>query len=105
MFNQPALDRTRAECIAIRLLGAIAGNELRLRQFLATTGYRPETIRACAEDDPRFLATVADYVYDDPDLCSDLIDERVLRPGDLDMTRYALRELPEKPGHLRVVRS
>ena len=53
-----------AEIVAIQALSFIAGDPERLGMFLAETGIGPETLRKSAAD-PRFLASVLDFVLRD----------------------------------------
>lgn len=56
--------REVAEIVAIQALSFIAGDPERLGSFLAETGIGPETLRKSASD-PRFLASVLDFVLSD----------------------------------------
>jgi hypothetical protein len=56
--------REVAEIVAIQALSFIAGDPERLGPFLAETGIGPETLRKSAGD-PRFLASVLDFVLRD----------------------------------------
>ncbi len=58
------LTREDAEGLAIAALGYIAGDEERLRRFLAITGLGPETLRQAAQDE-RFLGQVLGFLADD----------------------------------------
>ena len=53
--------REAAEIVAIQALNFIAGDPERLGLFLAETGIGPDTLRKSAAD-PRFLASVLDFV-------------------------------------------
>jgi hypothetical protein len=53
--------REVAEIVAIQALSFVAGDPERLGLFLAETGIGPETLRNAAAD-PRFLASVLDFV-------------------------------------------
>ena len=53
-----------AEIVAIQALSFIAGEPERLGLFLAESGIGPETLRTAAAD-PRFLASVLDFVMRD----------------------------------------
>ena len=53
--------REVAEIVAIQALNFIAGDPERLGAFLAETGIGPGTLRKSATD-PRFLASVLDFV-------------------------------------------
>ena len=56
--------RETAEIVAIQALNFVAGDAERLGRFLAETGIGPETLRKSAAD-PRFLASVLDFVLAD----------------------------------------
>jgi uncharacterized protein DUF3572 len=56
--------REVAEIVAIQALSFIAGEPDRLGLFLAESGLGPETLRNAAAD-PRFLASVLDFVMRD----------------------------------------
>jgi len=56
--------REVAEFVAIQALSFIAGEPERLGLFLAETGIGPETLRKSAAD-PKFLASVLDFVLRD----------------------------------------
>ena len=56
--------REVAEIVAIQALSFIAGDPERLGLFLAESGIGPETLRNAAAD-PRFLASVLDFVMRD----------------------------------------
>src|SRR5215470_1460698 len=56
--------REVAEIVAIQALSFIAGDPARLGRFLAETGIGPETLRGAASD-PKFLASVLDFVMRD----------------------------------------
>ena len=56
--------REVAEIVAIQALNFVAGDAELLGRFLAETGIGPETLRKSAAD-PRFLASVLDFVLAD----------------------------------------
>ena len=56
--------REVAEIVAVQALSFIAGDPERLGLFLAESGIGPETLRSAAAD-PRFLASVLDFVMRD----------------------------------------
>ena len=56
--------REVAEIVAIQALSFVAGEPERLGLFLAESGIGPETLRTAAAD-PRFLASVLDFVLRD----------------------------------------
>src|SRR5436190_9422843 len=56
--------REVAEIVAIQALSFVAGEPARLGRFLAETGIGPKTLRKAASD-PKFLASVLDFVMRD----------------------------------------
>ena len=56
--------REVAEIVAIQALSFIASDPERLGLFLAEPGIGPETLRTAASD-PRFLASVLDFIMRD----------------------------------------
>jgi hypothetical protein len=68
-----------AETIAIRALGALAGEAERLGRFLTATGLGPENLRAAAQD-PHFLAGVLEHVTADEALLLGIAAELGLKP-------------------------
>ena len=56
--------REVAEIVAIQALNFVAGDPERLGLFLAETGIGPQNLRSAAAD-PRFLASVLDFVLRD----------------------------------------
>ena len=56
--------REAAEIVAIQALTFVAGDPERLGLFLAETGIGPDTLRKSAAD-PKFLASVLDFVLRD----------------------------------------
>jgi hypothetical protein len=56
--------REVAEIVAVQALSFIAGDPERLGLFLAESGIGPETLRTAATE-PRFLASVLDFVMRD----------------------------------------
>jgi hypothetical protein len=56
--------REVAEIVAIQALNFVASDPERLGLFLAETGIGPDTLRKSAAD-PRFLASVLDFVLRD----------------------------------------
>jgi hypothetical protein len=56
--------REVAEIVAVQALSFVAGDPERLGAFLAESGIGPETLRKAAAD-PRFLASVLDFVMRD----------------------------------------
>ena len=64
MRNSKRNPREAAEIVAIQALSFVAGDPERLGRFLAESGIGPETLRGAAAD-PRFLASVLDFVMRD----------------------------------------
>ena len=56
--------REVAEIVAVQALTFVAGDPERLGLFLAETGIGPDTLRKSAAD-PKFLASVLDFVLRD----------------------------------------
>jgi hypothetical protein len=56
--------REVAEIVAIQALSFVAGDSQRLGLFLAESGIGPDTLRKSAAD-PKFLASVLDFVLRD----------------------------------------
>ena len=56
--------REVAEIVAIQALSFVAGDPERLGLFLAESGIGPETLRTAAAD-PRFLASILDFIMRD----------------------------------------
>ena len=61
------LNRDDAEDIAISGLGFLASDPERLDRFLSVTGLGPENLRSAAQE-PKFLASVLDYIASDESL-------------------------------------
>ena len=61
------LNRDDAENIAISGLGFLASDPERLGRFLSVTGLGPENLRSAAQE-PKFLASVLDYIASDESL-------------------------------------
>ncbi|WP_413987798.1 DUF3572 domain-containing protein [Labrys okinawensis] len=74
--------KQRAEEIAARALGFIAGDQDRLANFFALTGLAPDEIRG-AVSQPGFLASVLQHVLSDEDSASAFAAENGLTPEDL----------------------
>ena len=64
MTKRDHTPREVAEIVAIQALSFVAGDPQRLGMFLSETGIGPETLRSAASD-PRFLASVLDFVLRD----------------------------------------
>ncbi len=73
------LNRDDAEDIAIRGLGFLASDPERLGRFLSVTGLGPENLRSAAQE-PKFLASVLDYIASDESLLVALAGHAGLAP-------------------------
>ncbi|MCS0501585.1 DUF3572 domain-containing protein [Ancylobacter mangrovi] len=82
--------RNYAEWIAIRVLGALANDALRLERFLTEMGIEARAVRTCASD-PRFLASLLDWVAEEPALAEAIMSETGIRADDVTMARHVLR--------------
>lgn len=71
--------REVAEIVAVQALTFIAGDPARLGVFLAESGIGPETLRTAAAD-PRFLASVLDFVMRDDATVKAFADASQLHP-------------------------
>ena len=91
--------REAAEIVAIQALNFIAGDAERLGLFLAETGIGPETLRKSAAD-PRFLASVLDFVMRDDATVKAFAKASELHPSHIAAAREVLgdpkweREVP-----------
>jgi len=81
--------REVAEIVAIQALNFIAGDPERLGLFLAETGIGPETLRKSAAN-PRFLASVLDYVLRDDTTVKAFAKASELRPTNISAAREVL---------------
>ena len=81
--------REAAEIVAIQALNFIAGEPERLGLFLAETGIGPETLRTAAAD-PRFLASVLDFVMRDDATVKAFAAASELNPTNLAAARQVL---------------
>jgi len=75
--------REVAEIVAIQALNFVAGDPERLGLFLAETGIGPQNLRSAAAD-PRFLASVLDFVLRD-----DATVKAFAKAAELDPTNVA----------------
>jgi hypothetical protein len=62
-----AMDRTRAEAMAVEALAFLGRSPERLIRFLDVSGLRPDTLRA-ATAEPGFFAGLMDYLVSDEEL-------------------------------------
>jgi Protein of unknown function (DUF3572) len=91
--------REVAETVAVQALSFIAGEPERLGLFLAESGIGPETLRTAAAD-PRFLASVLDFVMRDDATVKAFADASKLHPTNIATARQVLgdphweRDLP-----------
>ena len=78
-----------AEIVAIQALSFIAGDPERLGSFLAETGIGPDTLRKSAAD-PRFLASVLDFVLADAATVKAFAKASELHPTNIAAAREVL---------------
>ena len=83
--------REVAEIVAIQALSFIAGEPERLGLFLAETGIGPETLRNAAAD-PRFLASVLDFVMRDDATVKAFANVSQLHPTNIAAAHQALND-------------
>lgn len=84
-----AMDRARAESLAVEALAFLGRNPERLVRFLDVTGMRPDTLRAAAET-PGFLAGLMDYVAADEELLLAFAEDAGVRPESVMQARHLL---------------
>ena len=80
-----------AEIVAIQALSFIAGEPERLGMFLAESGIGPETLRSAAAD-PRFLASVLDFVMRDDATVKAFASVSQLHPTNIAAAHQALND-------------
>jgi Protein of unknown function (DUF3572) len=83
--------REVAEIVAIQALSFVAGDPERLGQFLAESGIGPETLRSAAAD-PRFLASVLDFVMRDDATVKAFAATSQLHPTNIAAAHQALND-------------
>ena len=83
--------REVAEIVAIQALSFIAGEPGRLGLFLAESGIGPETLRNAAAD-PRFLASVLDFVMRDDATVKAFANVSQLHPTNIAAAHQALND-------------
>ena len=83
--------REVAEIVAIQALSFIAGEPERLGLFLAESGIGPETLRNAAAD-PRFLASVLDFVTRDDATVKAFASVSQLHPTNIAAAHQALND-------------
>ena len=80
-----------AEIVAIQALSFVADNPERLGAFLAESGIGPETLRGAAAD-PRFLASVLDFVMRDDATVKAFAEVSKLHPTNIAAAHQALND-------------
>jgi hypothetical protein len=83
--------REVAEIVAVQALSFIAGEPERLGQFLAESGIGPETLRTAAAD-PRFLASVLDFIMRDDATVKAFASVSQLHPTNIAAAHQALND-------------
>jgi len=83
--------REVAEIVAIQALSFVAGDPERLGLFLAESGIGPETLRSAAAD-PRFLASVLDFVMRDDSTVKAFAAVSQLHPTNIAAAHQALND-------------
>ncbi len=91
MKNPVHNPREVAEIVAIQALSFIAGDPERLGLFLAESGIGPETLRHSAAD-PRFLASVLDFVMRDDATVKAFASVSQLHPTNIAAAHQALND-------------
>jgi Protein of unknown function (DUF3572) len=81
--------REVAEIVAVQALSFIAAEPERLGLFLAESGIGPDTLRSAAAD-PRFLASVLDFVMRDDATVKAFSDASKLHPTNIAAARQVL---------------
>ena len=81
--------REVAEIVAIQALSFIAADPERLGLFLAESGIGPDTLRTSAAD-PRFLASVLDFVLRDDATVAAFAKASELHPTNIAAAREVL---------------
>ncbi|MEM1045595.1 MAG: DUF3572 domain-containing protein [Pseudomonadota bacterium] len=69
-----------AEKLSIQALGFLANEENRLQKYISLTGLDPATLRDAATD-PRFLASVLEYVMQDEALLLEFAEMQAIDPA------------------------
>jgi hypothetical protein len=83
--------REVAEIVAVQALSFIAGEPERLGLFLAESGIGPETLRNAAAD-PRFLASVLDFIMRDDATVKAFASVSQLHPTNIAAAHQALND-------------
>ena len=81
--------REVAEIVAVQALSFVASDPERLGAFLAETGIGPDTLRKSAAD-PRFLASVLDFVLRDDATVKAFANVSQLHPTNIAAARQVL---------------
>ena len=84
-----AMDRERAEGLAVEALGFLSGAPERLVRFLETTGMRPDSLRSAAQS-PDVLPGVLDYLASDEALLLAFSEEAAVPPDSVMQARHLL---------------
>ena len=91
-MKKPAQNpREVSEIVAIQALSFVAGDPERLGRFLAESGIGPETLRGAAAD-PRFLASVLDFVMRDDATVKAFAEASKLHPTNVAAAHQALND-------------
>lgn len=83
--------REVAEIVAVQALSFIASDPERLGLFLAESGIGPETLRTAAAD-PRFLASVLDFIMRDDATVKAFANLSQLHPTNIAAAHQALND-------------
>ena len=83
--------REVAEIVAVQALSFIASEPERLGLFLAESGIGPESLRAAAAD-PRFLASVLDFIMRDDATVKAFASVSQLHPTNIAAAHQALND-------------
>ena len=83
--------REVAEIVAVQALSFIASEPERLGLFLAELGIGPETLRTAAAD-PRFLASVLDFIMRDDATVKAFASVSQLHPTNIAAAHQALND-------------
>jgi len=89
--KQQRSPREVAEIVAIQALSFVAGDPDRLGAFLAESGIGPETLRGAAAD-PRFLASVLDFIMRDDATVKAFAEASQLHPTNIAAAHQALND-------------
>ena len=84
-----AMDRARAEAMAVEALAFLGRSPERLIRFLDVSGLRPDTLRAAAAE-PGFFAGLMDYLVSDEELLVAFAGEIGAKPESVMQARHLL---------------